>query len=59
VSERICLNKEEQVFLMEMLEMNNPVDACEKFAMLMVDEKADPTELQQYLKKIMKKMEKK
>ena len=55
-SDRIYLNKEEQIFLMEMLELEDPVSAAEKFAILMVEERADPTELQKYLKKIMKRM---
>ena len=58
-SDRIYLSREEQIFLMEMLELRDPSQAAEKFALLMVEERADPTELQKYLKKIMKKMEKK
>jgi len=55
-SDRIYLSKEEQIFLMEMLEINNPIEAAERFAVLMVNEKADPTKLQEYIKKIMKRM---
>lgn len=58
-SDKIYLSREEQLFLMEMLELNSPTDAAEKFAYLMVEEKADPTKLQEYIKKIMKRMEKK
>ena len=41
---------------MEMLEINNPQEAAEKFALLLVEERVDPTQLQMYLKKIMSKM---
>lgn len=54
-SDKIYLTREEQLYLMEMLEVNNPVDAAEKFAVMMAKEGADPMELQAYLKKIMKK----
>lgn len=57
-SDKIYLSREEQLFLMEMFEVKNPTEAAEKFALLMVDERADPLDLTDYLKKIMKKMEK-
>jgi hypothetical protein len=50
-SDKIYLSKEEQIFLMEMLELQNPVQAAEKYALLMVEEKADPLQLQKYLRK--------
>jgi hypothetical protein len=53
---KIFLNKEEQIFLMEMLEVDNPAEAVEKFSTIMVEERADPTELQKFIKKIMEKM---
>ena len=55
-SDRIYLTREEQIFLMEMLELDDPMKAVEKFATIMTSEKADPTELQKFLKKIMKRM---
>ena len=59
-SDKIYLSREEQLYLMEMLELESPIDAVEKFALLMVEEKADPTLLRDYIKKIMKnKLEKK
>lgn len=58
MNDRIYLSREEQAFLVEMLEMENPTDAAERFAVLMVDEKADPSKLTQYLKKIMANPEK-
>ena len=54
--DKIFLSREEQVFLMEMLEVKDPMDAVEIFAILMVDERADPSDLQHYVKQIMKKM---
>ena len=54
-SEKIFLNVEEQVYLMHMMETDNPTDAVEKFALLMIAERANPTDLLKYLKKIMKK----
>ena len=56
MKDKIFLTKEEQLFLMEMLETEDPVEAAERFALIMVDERADPTDLQKYIKKIMKKM---
>ncbi len=58
-SGRIYLSREEQIFLMEMLEINDPIDATEKFAEIMVEQGADPVELQKYLKKIMNTFDKK
>lgn len=55
-SDRIYLSKEEQIFLTEMLEIEDINDAVEKFAILMVEERADPTQLHKYLKKIIKRM---
>lgn len=55
-SSKIYLNREEQIFLMEFLELDDPVMAAEKFAMLMVEERADPTELKKYIIKIMRKL---
>lgn len=55
-SDRIYLSKEEQIFLTEMLEIDDINDAVEKFAILMVEERADPTQLHKYLKKIIKRM---
>jgi hypothetical protein len=55
-SEKIYLTKEEQIYLMEMLEVKDPIQAVEKFASLMIEERADPTELKKYLKQIMRKL---
>lgn len=55
---RIYLNREEQEFLIEMLEIDDPIDAVEKFAFILVDERADPNKLQDYVKKIMKNRKK-
>jgi hypothetical protein len=55
-SDRIYLSREEQIFLMEMLEIDDPLKAVEKFAFIIVDEKANPDKLEEYLKTIMKRM---
>lgn len=55
-SDKIYLTKEEQIFLMERLEIDDPIEAVERFAYLMTLEKADPQDLQKYLKKIMKRI---
>lgn len=55
-SEKLFLTQEEQIFLMEMYEINDPVLAAEKFALEMIDQKVDPRELQKYLRKIMGRM---
>jgi hypothetical protein len=55
-SEKIYLTKEEQQFLMEMFEVKTATEGAEKFAELMVMERADPLDLTDYLRKIMKKM---
>lgn len=56
-SSKIYLSREEQIFLMNMLESTDPLDATERFAEIMAEERANPLELQVYLKKIMKAME--
>jgi len=55
-SGKIYLTRDQQIFLMEMLEVNTPEAAVDKFANIMAEERADPTELQKYIKKIMKAM---
>lgn len=56
-SDKIYLSREEQAFLTEMLEIKNTQDAVERFAEMMVEERANPIDLLKYLKKIIKKME--
>ncbi len=53
---KVYLTREEQIFLMEMLEVDDPSKAIEEFAMLLRDEKADPSKLEDYIKKILKNM---
>lgn len=53
---KVRLTREEQIFLMEMLETNDVEDAAEQFAVLMVMENVNPTELEEYLKKVMKRI---
>ena len=58
-SSKIYLSREEQVFLMEMLEKDDPIVATEKFAELMVEQGASPLEIERYLKRIMMEFDKK
>lgn len=51
-SDKVYLSKEEQYFLMDMFELDNPTDAAEKFARVIAEEKADPGKMQDYLKRI-------
>jgi hypothetical protein len=53
-SDRVYLNKEEQIFLTEMLEIEDLNRAVEVYALMMVDSRADPKDLQLYLKKTIK-----
>lgn len=52
--DRIYLSREEQAYLIRMLEIEDPQVAVEKFAILLVEERADPGSIQDYLRKIMK-----
>ena len=52
-SEKVYLTKEEQIYLMEMFEVDNPTDAAENFVRLMVEVGVDPVELKSYLRKVM------
>ena len=56
-SDKIYLTREEQIFLMEMLGVKDPIQAAEKFAVFMIEERADPQDLQKYVKKIIKNYE--
>ena len=58
-SEKIYLTKEEQIFLIEMLEIKDPGKAAERFAQLMILEKADPADLNEYIRKVMKRVNEK
>lgn len=58
MSERIYLTKQMQIFLMDWMECDNPNDAAEEFAQLMILEKANPVDLSEYVKKIMAKLDK-
>lgn len=53
---RLYLTKEEQLFLMEMFELKDAKEAAERFVILMIEERADPTQTQKFIKKIMKGM---
>jgi hypothetical protein len=53
MNDRIYLTAEEQVFLMEWLELNDPTRAAEKFAKLLVEEKANTEKMHEYVKMVM------
>lgn len=55
-SDKIYLSVEEQIYLMEMLEINDANRAVEKFATILTEERADPTQMKKYLSKILKKI---
>ena len=54
-SDKIYLSLEEQQFLTNMLEIDDPTMAVEKFAEMMAKERADPMDLKKYLRKVMQK----
>lgn len=54
-SEKIFLNREEQIFLMEMLETQDIEDAVYKFSDMMAKQGADPVDMKKYIVKIMRK----
>lgn len=52
---KVYFTKEEQLFLIYILEMEDPMAAAEKFISIMVEEKAKPEDSQMFLRKIMKR----
>jgi len=52
---KIYFSREEQVFLMEMFETQDPSVAAERFATMLVEERANPSDLKKYLSRIIKK----
>ena len=52
-SDKVYLNREEQLFLMDMFEVQNPNDAIDRFVTMLTEERANPGDLKKYLKKIM------
>lgn len=58
-SDKFYLTKDEQIFLMEWLEIDDPEEAVTKFASLMMEEGVRIDHLQESLKKVMKRVNKK
>jgi len=56
---RIKLNKAQLNFLMDMLEIENPQDAANKFVEILVEEKLQPKDVSAIINQIMSKMKKK
>ena len=54
-SEKVYLTKEEQYFLMDMLEVETAEAAVEKFAVILKEEGADPVKMRDYVRKILEK----
>ena len=52
--DKVFLTSEEQLFLMEMLELDDPTKAAEKFVAIMVEERANPQQMKKYIVKILK-----
>jgi hypothetical protein len=59
VDDKIYLTRDEQKFLLNMLELKDINVAVDEFAIMMAQQGADPIDLQSYLKKIMLAWEKK
>jgi hypothetical protein len=55
-SDKIYISREEQIYLMEMLEVDSPMEAIEKFTELMVLEGANTTKIEKYIKTIMNRI---
>lgn len=52
-SDKIYLSAEEQNFLMYIFEIDDPQDALEKFVSFLVEQRAKPEELKEYLSALM------
>jgi hypothetical protein len=52
---KIYLSKSEQQFLIDWLELADPMDAVDRFAELIILEKGDPAKLHDYLKKVIER----
>lgn len=52
-SDKFFLSKEEQYFLMEMLELSDVQDAFDRFTEILIEEKCDPQKVDKYIKKIL------
>ena len=58
-SDRFTLNKEEQRFITEMLEIPDVQDAFDRFTEILIEEKCDPQKVDRYIKKILEVYKKK
>ena len=52
-SGKFSLSKEEQYFLMEILEINDVQEAFDRFTEILIEEKGDPQKVDKYIKKIL------
>jgi hypothetical protein len=58
-SDRFFLSKEEQYFLVEMLELSDVQEAFDRFTEILVEERCDPQKVDKYIKKILEAHNKK
>lgn len=58
-SDKFFLSKEEQYFLMEILEMSDVQDAFDRFTEILVEERCDPQRADMYVKRILEEYKKK
>lgn len=54
-SGKIFLRKEQIEYLVKLLEMPDPQEAIEKFAELLILEKADPSKMDKYVDELIKR----
>jgi hypothetical protein len=57
-SDKFFLSKEEQYFLMEILELSDVQDAFDRFTEILIEEKCDPQKVDKYIKKILENYKK-
>lgn len=58
VSNKITLNKKQLEFLLYMLEINDHMEAVQKFAMILVEERVPADQMAPVIDKIMERMKK-
>ena len=58
-TDRFTLSKEEQCFLMEVLEMSDVQEAFDRFEEILIEERCDPHQADKYIKRILEAYKKK
>lgn len=49
---RVYLNREQLEYVLKMIGTNDPKEAVEQFAIILLEEKADPNKMTQYIDKL-------